>query len=148
MFIFLLDDTYYNMYILYTIYYVGQWIIYYYEKENRCDIAEFLDSLKPDQRAKALAWIDQLEINGPNLPRPYADLLTDGIHELRIKISGNIERILYFFIFKDYIILTHHFTKHSNKVPVKEIKKARAIREDFKNEFKTVEKFKKYLKEN
>ncbi len=29
-----------------------------------------------------------LEEKGPPLPRPYADLLTDGIHELRVKLSG------------------------------------------------------------
>jgi len=39
-----------------------------------------------------------LEKQGPNLPRPYTDLLEDGIHELRIKLSGEQIRILYFFV--------------------------------------------------
>jgi len=125
-----------------------KWIVYYYEKDNRCEIAGFLDGLEQEQRAKVIAWIDQLEVHGPNLPRPYADLLTDGIHELRIKISGNNERILYFFVFRNYIVLTHQFTKRKKKVPEKEIKKAQAIRDNFKKEFKTVERFEKYLKEN
>ncbi|HOW83174.1 MAG TPA: type II toxin-antitoxin system RelE/ParE family toxin [Spirochaetota bacterium] len=124
---------------------MSNWIIYYYENDNQCEIAEFLDCLKSEQRAIAVAWIDQLAEHGPNLPRPYADLLKDGIHELRIKLSGNQERILYFFVFKNYIVLTHQFTKHGGSVPEKEIKKAQEIRGDFKRRFKSIDDFKKYL---
>jgi hypothetical protein len=40
-------------------------------------------------KAKILSWLSMLEEKGPILPRPYADLLRDGIHEIRIKLSGN-----------------------------------------------------------
>jgi hypothetical protein len=39
---------------------------------------------------------------GPTLPRPYADLLKDGIHELRIRLSGDHIRMLYFFCFRKF----------------------------------------------
>jgi phage-related protein len=78
-----------------------------------------------------LAWLEKLEELGPNLPRPYADILTDGIHELRIKLSGNQIRILYFFCFKNFIILTNQFIKNTDKVPKNEIKKAKLRRDDF-----------------
>jgi phage-related protein len=68
---------------------------------------------------------------GPNLPRPYSDLLTDGIHELRIKLSGNQIRILYFFCFKNFIILTNQFVKNSDKVPKSQITKAKKRRDVF-----------------
>ncbi len=68
---------------------------------------------------------------GPLLPRPYADVLRDGIHELRIKISNGQVRILYFFVFEDKIVLTHPFYKNTSKVPEKEIKKAIQIREEY-----------------
>lgn len=54
-----------------------------------------------------MSWISILEENGPILPRPYADLLRNEIHELRVKLSGSQVRILYFFCFEDFIVLTH-----------------------------------------
>lgn len=72
-----------------------------------------------------------LEEKGPTLPRPYADLLKEGIHELRIKLSGDQIRILYFFCYKDFIILTHAFNKTTDKVPEKEIQTALKYKEDF-----------------
>jgi len=65
------------------------------------------------------------------LNRPYADLLEDGIHELRIKLTGKQVRILYFFCYKDIIILTNAFEKHSGKVPKSEIRTAKKNRDDF-----------------
>ncbi|WP_039927931.1 type II toxin-antitoxin system RelE/ParE family toxin, partial [Leptospira yanagawae] len=65
------------------------------------------------------------------ITRPYADLLIDGIHELRIKLSGSQIRILYFFCYKDYIILTNQFVKNTDKVPNSEINKAIKRRESF-----------------
>jgi len=65
------------------------------------------------------------------LPRPYADLLEDGIHELRIKLTGTQVRILYFFCYRNTIVLTNVFDKHSDKVPKKQIKLAKENRNDF-----------------
>jgi len=67
--------------------------------------------------------------------RPYADLLEDGIHELRIKLSGDQIRILYFFCYKNIIVLTHVFPKSTDKIPKPEIKKAKKYREDFLQRF-------------
>jgi phage-related protein len=72
-----------------------------------------------------------LETDGPNLPRPYADLLKDGIHELRIKLTGTQVRILYFFCYQNIIVLTHVFVKHTNTVPESEIALAKSYRTDF-----------------
>jgi hypothetical protein len=47
--------------------------------------AKFIRSRNKENQAKILSMIDYLEVHGPNLPRPYADLLVDGIHELRTK---------------------------------------------------------------
>jgi phage-related protein len=69
------------------------------------------------------------------LKRPYADLLRDGIHELRIKITGTQVRILYFFCFQNIIILTNVFEKHTAEVPESEIKLAMNCRNDFLKRF-------------
>ncbi len=62
-----------------------------------------------------------LKEHGINLHRPFADILEGGIHELRMKLSGDQTRILYFFCYRDYIILTHDFVKTSDKVPMKDV---------------------------
>lgn len=109
-----------------------KWNVLYYEFVNgKCPIQDFIDSRKERDQAKIFSWLSLLEQNGPTLPRPYADLLTDGIHELRVKLSGEHLRVLYFFCFKDFIVLTHAFVKHTSEVPSSEIKKARAYRDDF-----------------
>ena len=106
-------------------------VIYYETKDGKCPVQEFIDSRNQENQIKILNVIDYLEEHGPNLPRPYADTLEDGIHELRIKLSGEQGRTLYFFCYKRYIVLTHSFIKHEDAVPPKEIKKAVAIRKDF-----------------
>jgi hypothetical protein len=76
-----------------------------------------------------------LREQGPQLPRPYADILRNGIHELRLKLSGDQVRVLYFFTFKDVIVLTHSFVKNVSKVPENEIRKAEKIRDKFLQRF-------------
>mgnify|MGYP001580640452 CR=1 FL=1 len=113
-----------------------KWHILYYETaDGKCPIQNFINSRKDRDQAKVFSWLSLLEQHGPTLPRPYADLLTDGIHELRIKLSGEQLRILYFFCFKDFIILTHAFVKHTSEVPILEIKKAKVYRDDFLSRF-------------
>lgn len=111
-------------------------LVYYQSAEGQCDILEFLESRKGQEQQKIYAWFSLLEEKGPQLPRPYADLLRDGIHELRIKLTGNQVRVLYFFCFRDYVVLTHAFTKNTSKVPEDQIKKALKCRDDVLTRFK------------
>jgi hypothetical protein len=113
-----------------------KWKVIYYETEKcECYVQDFISSKSINNRVKIYALISFLEEKGPNLPRPYADFLIDGIHELRIKLSGNQIRILYFFCYKKYIILTHHFLKTTDKVPITEINKAKMCRANFLKKF-------------
>jgi hypothetical protein len=110
-------------------------VIYYETVDGKCPVRDFIESRNKENQAKILSVIDYLEQHGPNIPRPYADLLVDGIHELRTKLSGDECRTLYFFCFKRYIILTHSFIKRVDAVPTKEIKKAIMLRIDFLNRY-------------
>ena len=110
----------------------GQWRLLYYETSNQnCPIEEFIDNQNKRNQAKILSFFSLLEERGPTLPRPYADLLQEGIHELRIKLQGKQTRVLYFFCFQRFIVLTHAFLKTTDKVPTGEIKKAMRYRDDF-----------------
>ena len=113
-----------------------QWRIIYYEtSDGKCPVQEFIDTRKERDQAKMLSWIALLEKRGPHLPRPYADFLEDGIHELRVKLSGDQVRVLYFFCFRDFIILTRVFIKHSDRVPQSQIRQAQKMRDDFLKRF-------------
>lgn len=112
------------------------WHVLYYETDDgKCAVKEFIDARTERNQARILAAIATLEERGPNLPRPYADLLEDGIHELRIRLSGDRTRILYFFCFKDFIVLTSVFAKKSARVPASEIRQAKRHRADFLSRF-------------
>jgi len=108
-------------------------VVYYESKDGRCVIIEFIEACGKRDQAKLLSWIELLADNGPYLPRPYADLLEDGIHELRVTLSGDQVRCLYFFCLRNLIVLTHAFVKTTGRVPRTEFRKALKSRDDFLN---------------
>ena len=57
------------------------------------------------------------------LRRPHADMLRDGIYELRARVGRVNYRMLYFFHGRDVAILSHGFTKE-REVPPAEIERA------------------------
>lgn len=117
---------------MYTNLVEGQWAVEFYSDEKGfCELESWILRQKRSHRDKIIAWIDKLQEMGPLLPRPYADLLTDGIHKLRIKVAHNQVRILYFFICRSRIVMTHPFYKNVSKVPEKEIQKAVEIRAEY-----------------
>ena len=84
---------------------------------------DFLESLPLRVKAKAGAWINLLQEKGPNLLRPYADVLEGPIRELRISFARLEIRLLYFIHGKS-IVLTHGFMKKTEKVSQGEIDRA------------------------
>ena len=109
---------------------------FYYKRDGKCPVREYLDSLSPKLRAKTLRSIMLLEEFGNELRLPYSSPLGEGIFELRSISGSDITRVLYFFIKGNTAILTHGFSKKTQKTPVREIEKAKAYRADY------------YLKEN
>jgi hypothetical protein len=86
-------------YIVYDVNFlvVNQWEVEFFSDDNEnCELQEWILNLKQSHRDKVIAWIDKLQEMGPLLPRPYADILRDGIHELRIKVAHNQMRISIF----------------------------------------------------
>lgn len=126
---------------------MGWKVLYYEDPKGQCPVFDFIQKRKVNDRQKLMNWIEQLEENGPQLPRPYADLLDNGIHELRVKLSGDQVRVLYFFCYKDYIILTHSFIKRQSQVPKKEIQKAHNMREEFLERFPSLNELKEAIDE-
>ena len=106
-------------------------IIFYTRSSGQCPMDEFLDELPVKVRAKLMKWMEILEVEGPNLPRPFADSVRGKIRELRLQFGGNQYRCLYFFHGKQ-IVMTHGFLKKTDHVPEGEIRYAEnAMREYF-----------------
>jgi hypothetical protein len=109
-----------------------KWHLLYCDRAiRRCPVTEFIDECQPKHQVKIIRFLDLLEEMGPTLPRPYADVLHDGIHELRIKLSGEQIRLLYFFCYQKYIVLYYGFVKNTDRVPETLINKVIAYRNDF-----------------
>lgn len=64
-------------------------VLFYWSPRGECFAEEFLDRLPEKVRGKVLRWIEALETHGPNLPRPYADVVRGKIRELRIAFGTN-----------------------------------------------------------
>jgi phage-related protein len=98
-------------------------VLFYVKTDGECPVDCFLDALPVKVRAKIEKWIELLEEEGPDLPRPYADVLRDKVRELRVKFGPAHYRLLYFFMAKR-IIITHGFVKRTERVPEAEIERA------------------------
>jgi phage-related protein len=101
------------------------YVVDFYEDNRKRKLAEeFLFSIPKKARAKFIFIIDLLKKSGPELKRPYADILRDDIYELRVEFQKTQYRVLYFFIVGRKIYLSHGFLKKDWEVPRKEIEKA------------------------
>ena len=87
-------------------------IYYYIDDRGNNPVREFIAGLSLKERAKVLAYIDELKEQGHNLRRPLADYLGSGIYEPRPRHN----RVFYFFFMKDNVVLVHAIRKKTTKV--------------------------------
>jgi phage-related protein len=101
-----------------------EWEIYYYKnKRGNEPVKDFIDDLRMKDQVKIFDWISRLEELGPNAIRPLVEYLGDDIYELRVKLSDTESRILYFFIFKNCLILANAWNKKKEAASKTEYKK-------------------------
>src|SRR2546422_11631831 len=72
-------------------------LVIFYAEQNVCPFLQWLDDQQEKVQDKVLDAIARLEELGFELRRPKADLLRDGIYELRVKKGHVNYRPLYFF---------------------------------------------------
>ncbi len=109
-------------------------VVFYETAESACPAQEFLDGLPPKVRGKVARWLALLEQEGPNLPRPYADVVRGKVRELRVSFGGMHYRFLYFFYGK-HIVVTHGFVKKTAAIPEDELTRAHRCMSDFVQRF-------------
>jgi hypothetical protein len=107
-------------------------VIMFQENDGAVPLIEWLDSLPEKVQDKCLVKIQRLEEQGYELHRPEADILRDGIHELRVAFRGMQYRMLYFFHGQQAVI--SHGLKKENVVPSKEIDLAVERKARFEND--------------
>jgi len=98
-------------------------VILYREEDGSCPFLDWLDEQPVKVQAKCLLRVERLRELGHELRRPEADLLRDGIYELRASLQGVHFRILYFFHGSAAAIVSHGIVKE-RAVPPKEIERA------------------------
>jgi phage-related protein len=98
-------------------------VIFYQHSEGNVPVLEWLDTLPVKVQDKCVVKIERLRELGHELRRPEADLLRNGIYELRIGREGINYRILYFFQGRVAAILAHSLIKE-REVPEKDIQLA------------------------
>ncbi|NCB44257.1 MAG: type II toxin-antitoxin system RelE/ParE family toxin [Clostridia bacterium] len=105
----------------------------YYETHNECEFINFLHTLPILDQAKILATIQNIEEQGILVASrmQWVKKIEKDFYEIRVKRGSNIQRVIYFHIFGNRYLITHGFTKKSTKTPIKEIVRAKAIREKY-----------------
>ena len=99
-------------------------VVFYETGSGSSPVLEFIESLDKKTQGKIAARIGLLETHGPNLLRPYADIVKGKIRELRIEYSSNEYRIFYFFFHRNQIVLLHGVKKKSQKLDPNDIETA------------------------
>lgn len=89
---------------------------FYQEPDGTAPVEEFLDSLSKERRAKALAIIQELRVQGPTLPFPYSSQVKGKLRELRTQYGKEKIRILYFGDTRRQFILLHGLIKNTDKL--------------------------------
>jgi len=107
-------------------------IIFYRTESGKCPAEEFLDSLHPKE-AKKVSWVLRIIQELDKVPSQYFKKLTgtEEIWECRAQIQSKAYRIFSFFLDGDNLVLTHGYSKKSQKTDVKQIKKAEQYRRDY-----------------
>ena len=98
-------------------------VFFFRDEDGSVPVLDWLNSFRNrNERAykKCFALIRLLEEFGYELRRPRADMLRDGVYELRTRVGNVNYRILYGFVGKDVALLAAGLTKEK-KVPSSEI---------------------------
>lgn len=85
----------------------------------------YLDSLPDKDAAKLLAIINNIEQYGLAVAerQKWTKKLETNLYEIRSKRASNIQRAIYFHWEKNRYVITHGFTKKTQKTPKHEVKK-------------------------
>jgi phage-related protein len=107
-------------------------VLLFAEEDGSAPLLDWLDGLPAKVQDKCIVRIERLAELGYELRRPDADLLRDGMYELRASYQNVHYRMLYFF-HEQRAVVTHGLTKE-RQVPDREIELALRRKAAFESE--------------
>lgn len=101
---------------------------------GQSEIVNFIESLDKRDREKLLITIDKIEEYGIEVAKKmkWVKKLDKEIFEIRSSFGNNIQRCLYFQKVDNIYLITHGFTKKTQKTPKKEIEHAQYLMKQYK----------------
>lgn len=113
---------------------LGKWKIDYYQTAaGFVPVAEFVDSLSPQAKAKFIRSLELLEQYGLLLREPRVKSIPNvpKLRELRFTSFGDIYRFFFFPVTGRKLILLHGLKKKSEETPKRELRTAEARMKDY-----------------
>lgn len=107
-------------------------VIYYEDLKGRQHAKEFIIGFDEKTRGKILARIEFLGEHWNELRRPIVDKIDKDLYELRVHFAWNNVRIIYAYMFRDYIVLLHGLVKKTDRLPENDVSKDRKRMTDFR----------------
>jgi len=105
--------------------------IYYQDAKGYKPVKEFINKFDEKTKAKILARVTFLEEHWHEARRPFVDKIDKDLYELRVEFAWNNIRVIYAYMFKNYIVLLHGFQKKTDKIPENDKLRARKRMIDF-----------------
>ena len=108
----------------------------FFERPNgHNEFVEFLTSLPKRDQAELLGILDKTRTHGMLIAQrqQWVKKIDGNLYELRSKVSSNIQRALYFHVENGHYVITHGFTKKTQKTPKREIDHAKQIRKEYED---------------
>lgn len=101
--------------------------------DGTSEFVEFLESLPSKDSNKLLATIASTQELGLLVAQrmEWVKKIDTDLFELRSKVGNNIQRAIYFQKVGNKYLITHGFTKKTQKTPKREIEHAKRIREQY-----------------
>ena len=84
---------------------------FFRESDGAVPVVEWLARQPPKAEMKCRVKLERLRELGHEIRRPEADYLRDGIYELRATLQGVHHRLLYFFLGRSAIVVSHGIVK-------------------------------------
>jgi phage-related protein len=104
-----------------------KWEVWFYQSaRGESPIDAFLDDLPAKARAKCLAYMDQLEEHGFELPRSFIAKIRGDIWELRPEWAGTEYRFFYVAMVGRRFVVLHAIKKKSQRVKERNLALAEA----------------------
>src|SRR5574341_2407721 len=107
------------------------WEVWFYQTtRGESPIEDFLAGLPTKVEAKCVAYLEQLEEHGFDLPRSYIAKVRGNIWELRPEWAGTEYRFFYVAMVGRRFVVLHAIKKKSQKVKPKDIELAESRHAD------------------